>query len=61
MTKHLADHREPTDGGRLKHFLRLARDRSDAAWQVVKQRPRTLDESNRRVLEYIRIDRGRRV
>lgn len=61
MSKHLADHRTASEGGRLKHFLRLARDRSDAAWRAVRQRPRDLGEGNRRVLEYVRIERGRQV
>ena len=61
MSKHLADHRKASEGGRVKHFLRLARDRSDAAWRAVWQRPRERDEGNRRVLEYVRIERERQV
>jgi hypothetical protein len=59
MTKHLADHREASTGGRVKHFLRLARDRSEAAWDRVRQRPLDRAEENRRLVEYVRIERGR--
>lgn len=54
MSRHLADKRTPSDGGRVKNFLRIARS------------PRTLwhrDEDrsagNRRLLEFLRIARGR--
>ncbi len=52
MTRHLADHRTPSQGGRLRHFLRIARGeprlwhRSEAA------------ASNRRLVEFCRIARG---
>ncbi len=45
----------------MKHFLRLARDRSEAAWRVVWQRPFERAAGNRRVVEYIRIAKGRDV
>lgn len=61
MTKHLADHREASNGGRVKHFLRLARDRSETTWQRVWQRPLERTEDNRRLVEYLRIERGRSV
>lgn len=59
MTKHLADHRDASTGGRVKHFLRLARNRSEAAWQRVWQRPVERAQENRRLVEYVRIERGR--
>lgn len=59
MSRHLADHRKASDGGRLKHFLRIARDGSDGLWRNVWQRPLTREAGNRRVLEFLRIDRGR--
>ena len=59
MTKHLADHREASNGGRIKHFLRLARDRSESAWRTVWQRPFDRAEESRRLVEYVRIERGR--
>jgi hypothetical protein len=61
MTKHLADHQRASNGGRLRHFLRIARDRSEAAWTKVRQRPLMRGDNNRRVVEYIRIARGRQV
>ncbi|MGV8985799.1 MAG: hypothetical protein ACOH2H_05880 [Cypionkella sp.] len=61
MTKHLADHQTPSTGGRLKHFLRIARDRSEVAWHVVWQRPRARKDAARKTVEYARIERGRRV
>jgi hypothetical protein len=57
MTKHLADHREPSPGGRLQHFLRIARDRSETAWHQVWKRPQSRDNNGQRVLAYVRIDR----
>lgn len=38
MTKHLADHRTASEGGRMKHFLRIARDRSETLWRGVFRR-----------------------
>lgn len=59
MTKHLADHRATSTGARVKHFLRLARNRSEAAWARVWQRPFERATENRRLVEYVRIERGR--
>lgn len=59
MSKHLADHRVLSNGGRLKHFLRLARDRSEAAWQMVRRSPRDYGATNQRAVQYARIERGR--
>lgn len=61
MTKHLADHPREQNGGRMLHFLRIARDRNEAAWRIARQRPVSPDNDNRRVLEYVRIARGRQV
>lgn len=61
MTKHLADHRTPSQGGRLKHFLRIARNKSEDMWRTTWQRSREAGRGNRRVVEYIRIERGRDV
>lgn len=55
MTKHLADHRAATTGGRVKHFLRLARA-SRETWV----RPRGA-AGNSRLVQFLRIARGRRV
>ena len=61
MTKHLADHQRASDGGRLQHFLRIARDRTEVVWAKARQRPALRDDENRRVVEYVRIARGRDV
>ncbi len=58
MSRHLADHRAPSDGGRAKHFLRLARD-AGSLWRRLWQRPRAEPTEGRRVAEFVRIDRGR--
>lgn len=53
MSRHLADHRTRTSGGRLKHFLRLARTPRET-WQ----RPRGTSGSTR-LVQFLRIERGR--
>jgi hypothetical protein len=57
MTRHLADHRRPSEGGRVKHFLRIARVEVSTLWQALARRPRAT--GNRRMVEYARIARGR--
>ena len=52
MTKHLADHRKESTGGRLKHFLRLARS-SRETWH----RPRG-EAGKTRLVQFLRIERG---
>ena len=59
--RHLADHDRSPSGARMKNFVQIARDRSESLWRVLWQKPSALGASNRRVLEYVRIDRGRRV
>lgn len=59
--KQITDHRESSKGARLVHFLRLARDRSESAWTRVWKHPRGPAPSDRRVAEYLRIERGREV
>jgi hypothetical protein len=59
MTRHLADRRSPSDGGRLKHFLRLARDGGEGIWRTLWKAPRHKPAEGRRVVEYVRIARGR--
>ena len=55
MSKHLADHQRPTAGGRVKHFLRLAR-----ATRETWLRPRGAAGSSR-LVQFLRIARGRSV
>lgn len=57
MTRHLADKRGPSDGGRVRHFLRIARDGSDSVWRRLWQRPQARPSEGRRVVEYLRIER----
>lgn len=59
MTKHLADHRNPSTGGRVKAFLTIARDRSESAWRGVWQRRYDRGAESRRLVEYVRIEKGR--
>ncbi|HSF65219.1 MAG TPA: hypothetical protein VLA78_12570 [Paracoccaceae bacterium] len=59
MARHLADHRTPSQGGRLTHFLRIAREGTGHLWQKLARQPQTRGDSNRRVVEYARIARGR--
>ncbi|AXQ94837.1 hypothetical protein ORIO_14275 [Cereibacter azotoformans] len=54
MSRHLADKRTPSDGGRVKNFLKLARN-PRAFWHRDEARPM----GNRRVVEFLRIARGR--
>ena len=53
MTKHIADRRTPSQGGRVKHFLRIARV-GRGFWH----RSETVGD-NRRLVEFLRIARGR--
>lgn len=59
MTKHLADHRTPPSGGRVKAFVSIARDRSETVWRVLWQRPYDRAEDNQRLVQYVRIEKGR--
>lgn len=58
MTKHLADHRQASDGGRVRHFMRLASDRAETAWTQTRQKPRLRAKDSTRLAEYIRIEKG---
>lgn len=59
MSKHLADKRKPSTGGRVKQFLRLARE-SGRIWETLWRQPVAVPQGNRRTQEFLRIDRGRR-
>lgn len=61
MSKHLADHREPAQSGRMKYFVAIARNRSEAVWQALWRRRFERPAGNRRVVEYVQIERGRNV
>ena len=53
MSRHLADHRKATTGGRMKHFLRLSR-----APRETWHRPRA-GAGKARLTQFLRIARGR--
>ena len=59
--KHLADHRSGSTVARVAQFLRLARADNDKSWAQVWQKPVQQPANNRRVVEFIRIARGREV
>jgi hypothetical protein len=53
MGRHLADHRTTTTGGRVKHFLRLARAER-GPWHRPHAAP-----GQTRLIQFLRIARGR--
>ena len=53
MSKHLADRRAPSKGGRVRAFMKIARRMRDG-WHRTEGAP-----TNRRVVEFLRIARGR--
>jgi hypothetical protein len=55
MARHVIDKRTLPQGGRLRNFLRLARQER-AFWHRSEA-----SGTNRRVVEFLRIDRGRTV
>ncbi|WP_180996030.1 hypothetical protein [Tabrizicola aquatica] len=55
MAKHLADHRKPSSGSRVKQFLRLSRSPRET-WRVTRD-----GSSAARVVQFLRIARGRSV
>ncbi len=58
MTKHLADHRTASEGGRLQNFLRLERSQSPTAPRTLHQRPQSRSDDNPRLQHFLRIERG---
>jgi hypothetical protein len=59
MTRHLVDKRAPSEGGRMKEFLRIARAEGDRFWQVLWRSPRPVAVESRRTAEFLRIARRR--
>lgn len=53
MARHLADHRKSSEGGRLKHFLRLARTPRET-WKVARP-----GSAGGRLVQFLRIERGK--
>ena len=52
MSKHLADRRAPSKGGRVRAFMKIARTMREG-WHRTEGAP-----SNRRLVEFLRIARG---
>lgn len=61
MSRHLADKRQPSNGGRVKQFLRIGHEGHSRVWDVLRQRPAAAPAANRRTAEFLRIARGRQV
>jgi len=59
MSRHLADHRQATTGGRVRHFLRLART-PRVTWHRPRYRPWS-GAGLSRLKQFLRIARGRTV
>ena len=55
MTRHIADKRSPSTGGRVKHFLRIARTPRET-WHRPHAKP-----GSTRLAQFLRIARGREV
>ncbi|MEY4983428.1 MAG: hypothetical protein RIR62_1694 [Pseudomonadota bacterium] len=53
MSKHIADRRAPSKGGRVRAFMKIARHPREG-WHRSEGTP-----TNRRVVEFLRIARGR--
>lgn len=59
MTRHLADRHDATSKARVKQFLRIDHSAKRAElWKVLWQRPVERAQTNRRLVEYLRIERG---
>lgn len=59
MTRHLADHRSESNAGRMVQFLRIARSEGEGIWRRLWQHSQALQPGNRRVVEFLRIERQR--
>ena len=62
MSRHAADRKAKSDGGRLKHFVEVEKthgeEGSHPATKAVHERPVKRDDAAR-VRQFIRIERGR--
>ena len=57
MSRHLADHRTDSTTGRMTQFLRIDRSQSERLWHPLWQKSQATLAGNRRVAEFLRIDR----
>jgi hypothetical protein len=60
MSKHLADHRTAPSGERVKAFVTIARRGSGHVWQALWKRPVERAADNQRLVQYVRIEKGRK-
>ncbi|MGL4319283.1 MAG: hypothetical protein ACRCS3_00310 [Paracoccaceae bacterium] len=58
--KHLADNREPQDQSALPQFTRIERQARDKLLDAAIQHPQPRTDGNTRVVEFCRIDHGKR-
>jgi len=62
MSRHVADRRAPSDGGRTEHFAEVERNHgkegSHPATKAAHERPQTRSDAAR-LKEFTRIERGR--
>lgn len=61
MSRHVADRREPTDGGRAKHFAAVERSHGEEgdhpAAKAVHERAQTRSDAAR-LRQFLRIEKG---
>lgn len=55
MYRHIADRRTPSNGGRVRAFMTIARQMREG-WHRTEGAP-----TNRRLIEFLRIARGRTI
>lgn len=61
MTKHLVDHRSPSQGGRFKNFVNVEKNSGEEGSHPASRKlaKRSVERSDaRRMQEYLRIERG---
>jgi len=63
MSRHPVDHQSPSEGGRAKAYAEIERQKgeegSHPASKALHRRPVERDETDKRVEEYTRIEKGR--
>lgn len=57
MTRHLADHRTPSQGARTREFLRIDHESAEHGAEGLFRRKAEEPRANRRAAEFCRIDR----
>lgn len=60
MAKHIIDNTHQTGSGRVEHFTRQEREQGlHPATQALHARPKERSDTDRRVAEFTRIERGK--